>query len=322
MQQQLALSRESNSGSAAAGTCSELALGLMAEGMLHEAARAFVIGRALDPLNFRARFGEAMASACLAVMEGRSGRLQLPGACAATADAPEITVAIPVYNTDLGYLHECFGSVLEQTCRPAEILVVDDGSKAGLTLAYLRVLAESGLARVVTNPRNLSLGPAMNRALAECRTKYLLKLDSDDIARPDLVARMHRHVTAHPDLDVVGCQMQMFGDTNLATSHPARIGKHYVVGQKGHWVLNHTGVLLNRDSVLAVGGYGRLPRLPEDYQLWVRMMLAGRNRFECLQEVLVDYRSLPSGQHARFRRGFTRLFLAYWKLRARTAPRF
>jgi hypothetical protein len=66
--------------------------------------------------------------------------------------------------------------------------------------------------------------------------------------------------------------------------------------------VNHTGVLLNKASLLAVKGYHRMRGLAEDYELWIRMMLSGYRRFYNLPDVLVDYRDLPTGLHRNFLR--------------------
>lgn len=244
---------------------------------------------------------------------------------ATAADRPvatDITAIVPVYNTDPAMLHVAIDSLLAQTCRPAHILLIDDGSRRPETHAYLSALHGSPLVDILYNVRNLSLGPSMNRALAACPTRFALKLDSDDAALPSLTAAYAVHLATEPAPDVLGCQFTAFGDGHYTTRHPGRVTRHYVVHSPGYWFVNHTGVLLNRDSVLASGGYRTLRGLPEDYDLWIRMMRAGFTRFANLGDSLVAYRDSANALHRNFRRGLGRFRLMGLKAAARLLPPF
>ncbi len=236
--------------------------------------------------------------------------------------APEITLVVPVYDTPGPFLDVCLGSVLRQTVRPREILIVDDGTTLAETRVRLDALRDLPGITVARSERNLGLSRTMNRALRLCPTRFLLKLDSDDIARPRLVERLSAFIAQNGEVDVLGCQCQNFGKSNITTMHPERVTKQYVVSSPRYWLVNHSGVLLNRDSLLAVKGYLPIRGIAEDYELWVRMMLRGFRRFHNLQEVLVDYRDLPTGLHYQFRRGINRAMLIALKKIMWLCPRF
>lgn len=236
--------------------------------------------------------------------------------------ATDLTAVVPVYDTDPALLHCTIDSLCRQSVRPTRILVADDGSRRADTCAYLAALGRSPMIELHRNPRNLSLGPTMNAALALCRTPYALKLDADDLAGPDLVARYIGDLDANGPADVLGCQFTTFGCSAYTTAHPARITRDHALRSPGYWFVNHTGVLLNRDSVRASGGYRCLRGLAEDYDLWVRMMRRGFTRFRNLPESLVEYRDVPSGLHRNFRRGHNRLRLMALKASLRLAPAF
>lgn len=236
--------------------------------------------------------------------------------------ASDISVIVPVYNTDPSFLHYCIDSLCRQRMLPAEIIVIDDCSSRPQTLQYLDQLRISSIFRLIRNERNLSLGPSMNRGLANCRTPYALKLDSDDAMAPILVSMYQDHLMKHGDVDVLGCQFTAFGNDSYTSRHPFRVSKRYVIESPGYWFVNHTGVLLNRDSVLAVGGYRQLRGHAEDYDLWARMMVRGYTRFYNLPDSLVEYREHSEGLHRSFKRGRARIRLALWKKLIRLAPSF
>jgi glycosyltransferase EpsE len=235
--------------------------------------------------------------------------------------ASDITVVVPVYNTPLAYLDECLLSLLGQSVRPHEILIVDDATTLFETRSYLNALQNLSGLRLVRNERNISLGPTMNRALRLCQTDFALKLDSDDVARPQLVEEFAAFLATNRNVDVLGCQCQNFGMSNIVTNHPHRVTRDYVLNSPRFWFLNHTGVLLNRESLLAVNGYRRLRGLAEDYELWLRMMRHGYRRFYNLPHVLVDYRDLPTGLHRNLQR-INKPVLTALKMLMRTCPDF
>jgi hypothetical protein len=234
--------------------------------------------------------------------------------------APDITAVVPVYNTPATHLDECVRSLLRQTVRPREILVIDDGTTLEETDTYLNALRDLPDVRLVRNDRNISLGPTMNRALQLCQTEFLLKLDSDDLARPQLVERFAAFLAENRSVDVLGCQSQNFGISNFVTNHPQHVTRDYVLSR--YWFINHTGILLNRTSLLAVNGYRSMRRLAEDYELWVRMMLYGYRRFYNLPDVLVDYRDLPTGLHRNLRGKSNRAMKIVLRTLMRTCPNF
>jgi Glycosyl transferase family 2 len=233
--------------------------------------------------------------------------------------AEDITIAVPVFDTSVSYLHCCIDSIYRQTVRPKQVIIVDDHSSRPETLHYLAALRSGADLRVLRNARNLSLGPTMNVALRAAMTPFVLKLDSDDIARPALLERLNSHLHDHPRVDVLGCQMQFFGQKDLLTRHSGIVTKREAIWSS--WFVNHTGILLNRKSVLAVGGYRSRRRLAEDHDLWVRMMLRGYNRFMNLPETLVDYRCTTNGLTASFS-SFVRPQMILLKLLTRLAPDF
>jgi GT2 family glycosyltransferase len=224
-----------------------------------------------------------------------------------------ITVIVPVYNTPVEYLDQCWQSLVRQTVTPYDVLIVDDGSTLPATRAWLTKLEETTSVWHVRNERNLGLGPTMNRALRLCSSDFVLKLDSDDIARPQLIERMEASLAVSQEFDVLGCQIQAFGLTNFTTAHPEWVMQDYVLSH--YWFVNHTGVLLNRKSVLAVGGYRRLRGLAEDYELWLRMMQRGYSRFYNLPDVLVDYRDSPASLHRAIRGKLNRAMRIWLRLR-------
>lgn len=98
---------------------------------------------------------------------------------------PLISVIIPVYNNSW-YLEECIGSVIGQSFRDLEIIIVDDGSTDPLAKSMLRNFAErDGRIRLVTK-ENTGYGHSMNIGLAMARGVYIGIVESDDYIHEDM----------------------------------------------------------------------------------------------------------------------------------------
>lgn len=97
---------------------------------------------------------------------------------------PTITVVIPAYNA-AKYLGEALESVLTQTRRPDEIIVIDDGSTDDTT----QVIERFGKAVVTIRQQNAGEGAARNAGIRAARGDYIAFLDADDVCAPERLDR-------------------------------------------------------------------------------------------------------------------------------------
>ena len=127
------------------------------------------------------------------------------------ADFPLISCIIPVYNHEL-YIAETIDSVLGQSYRPIEVIVVDDGS----TDRTAEVVA--GFGDRVRYHYQPNAGPpaARNAGAALARGEYLAWLDSDDLWRADKLERQFAFLQEHPDVGICLTHLQNFWIDDLA----------------------------------------------------------------------------------------------------------
>ena len=104
------------------------------------------------------------------------------------ADAPLISVVVPVYNGE-PFLGRCLESLLEQNTPDMEIIVVDDGSRDG-TWALLQRMAQEDPRIHPIHQKNSGVSAARNTALDHCRGRYIRFADADDLAVPDSSAAL------------------------------------------------------------------------------------------------------------------------------------
>ena len=119
-----------------------------------------------------------------------------------------VTTIIPVYNRP-DMLREAVASVLAQTYRPIEIIVVNDGSGAE-TVAVCEELAAAHPEIRILHQENAGPGAARERGRLAARGEFIQYLDSDDRLLPEKFERQVTALRANPDCDVAYCKVRYY----------------------------------------------------------------------------------------------------------------
>jgi hypothetical protein len=126
--------------------------------------------------------------------------------------APEISVLMAVHN-GAAHVESALRSVMDQTFRNIEIVVVDDCSTDDSPAILQLLAAEDPRIRVVTAPHNLKLAGALNLGLDHVRAPLVARMDDDDLCLPNRLAVQKRYLETHPDITLVGSNFErMDGD--------------------------------------------------------------------------------------------------------------
>ncbi len=208
---------------------------------------------------------------------------------------PPVSVVMPAFNA-AATVDVALRSIREQTLGDIEIIIVDDGS----TDATGRIIGAQAAAdpriRMISWANNRGVVEAMNRGVAESTGELVARMDSDDYAYRERLARQAECFDMNPDIAVCATGIRIVGGgdgysrfegwVNSLQSHEAMARERFVETP----VVNPT-VMFRRSAWEAVGGVRKLP-WAEDYDLWLRMFGAGY-RFAKLPEVLLDWRDSP-----------------------------
>jgi glycosyltransferase involved in cell wall biosynthesis len=211
--------------------------------------------------------------------------------------SPAISVLMPCYNA-AATIGEAVESILSQTYSDVELIAVDDGSTDG-TLRRLEAWAlRDARVAVLARPHGGLVG-ALRAGLAACRGSLVARMDADDRSAPERLARQAAYLETHPEVAVVGCLVEGFPAEDLRQGFqiyiewlnglvtPQAIAREIFVESP----LAHTSVMMRRSWLERVGGYQDLG-WPEDYDLWLRLHLAGA-RFAKVPQMLVGWREHP-----------------------------
>ena len=205
---------------------------------------------------------------------------------------PKVTVAITHYERP-HKLHDAILSIVAQTYRNIEIVVVDDGSHSEATeacLAQLQPLLAKLQVRLIRQ-ENSYLGAARNRAVRETESDYILFLDDDDIALPALVQTLMTAAQA-TRADIVQCLNLFMEEHRRGESYPfpdnfkQKVSYVPLGGPLSLAPLQNgfgsATALIRREAFDRLGGYTEAFGVGhEDYELYVRALQAGLRMEVC-----------------------------------------
>lgn len=199
---------------------------------------------------------------------------------------PKISVIMPAYNAEK-YIKEAIDSILTQTFRDFELIVLNDCSRDRTEQIILSYQDD----RVVylKNEENLGVAATLNKGLAAAEGKYIARMDADDISLPNRFARQVEYLDANPKVAVLGTNTETFNEdgplyTGWSATDPAQM-KVDLLFSCG---LAHPSVMMRREVIQALGGYDLEFEGMEDYDLWCRA--AENHHVATLSEILFRYR--------------------------------
>lgn len=191
-----------------------------------------------------------------------------------------VSVVMPVRDAGV-HLAGAVRSIVEQRHRALELLVVDDGSTDGALAALPASLREHARLRILRRPAG-GVVAAMQAGVDQARGDFIARMDADDVALPDRIERQLAYLADHPEVDIVGGQVQLVraggvgGGFTLyqewlnGLCEPDDIARAMFIECP---IPNPTAVF-RRAAYERLGGY-RDTAWPEDYDLFLRAREAG-----------------------------------------------
>lgn len=209
---------------------------------------------------------------------------------------PRVSVVLP-YRDAAATLPAALDSIAAQTFADWECLLIDDGSTdASTALARARAAGDPRW-RLLT--AGAGIVSALNRGVAAARAPLIARMDADDIALPHRLARQVAAFDADPRLTVVSCLVEAFPAAAITDGM-----RRYLAWLNGlvspeairdalfvESPIAHPSAVIRTEALRAAGGY-RAFEGPEDYDLWLRLLLDG-GRAAKVPEVLLRWRDSP-----------------------------
>jgi glycosyltransferase involved in cell wall biosynthesis len=202
----------------------------------------------------------------------------------AVAKVPELTVLMPVYNAGK-YLSQAMDSVLNQTFRNFEFLIIDDGSTDN-SIEIIKSYNDSRI-RLEINEKNLGISATLNKGIEMASCELIARMDADDISYPQRLQVQYDYFRKFPDTVLLSASVRIIDDENKLVENVEL--DHFF----NCFYLNficaqyHPTIMYRRSVLLSIGAYS-VP-YSEDFDLWWRIMV-GNYKLGHINEILVDYR--------------------------------
>jgi glycosyltransferase involved in cell wall biosynthesis len=210
---------------------------------------------------------------------------------------PALSVLLPCYNA-AETLDEALDSLTKQTFSDFEIIAVDDGSQDNTKVILQRWAQSDRRVQILSQPHG-GIVAALNAGLTYCQAPYIARMDADDRIHPNRFQLQLQYLEEHPEIAVVGCQVQGFPKENVQRGFADYLDWLNSLQSSNDFQreifiespLAHPGVMFRRTRVEQAGGY-QDHGWAEDYDLWLRLYLQGEH-FASLPQVLLQWRQHP-----------------------------
>ena len=161
---------------------------------------------------------------------------------------PKISVIVPIYNAEL-YLEQCIESVLNQTLRDIELLLIDDGSTDNSFLICEKYKKRDNRIQLYTN-KNVGQGLERNFGIKKSTGEYIAFLDSDDQYKENMLEKLYQRAI-ETNADMVSCRIVDMHDGKIIKEHP--LNDKVLIGCKENtdtppFIFNCKVKLINEDG--------------------------------------------------------------------------
>lgn len=199
---------------------------------------------------------------------------------------PTVTVLMPVFNGS-EYLLEAINSILHQTYRNFEFLIIDDCSTDN-SLEIIRSLSDYRI-RVVTNKKNLGLTKTLNKGLQLAMGGYIARIDQDDISLKCRLQRQVEFLQKNPDIKLIGTWFQIINSKKIIKTLRPPVQQKKLVNRINRYnPFAHSSVMFDLKAIHKLGGYPENIIHAQDFDLWVTVLM--QYKASIIPEVLVQVR--------------------------------
>lgn len=197
-----------------------------------------------------------------------------------------ISIILPCYNAER-FLKECIESILTQTYKNWELIIIDDGSKDA-TSRIIQSFKDSRI-RYFKNNKNLGIVKSLNKGIKNAQGKYIARIDADDKMRPDRLYKQIHFLSKNLEYAIVGSTHCIINEHGFVKSYYSYPQSNEEVQFFKNFInpFSHPSVMI-RKEIFNEFSYNLDFPYCEDYNLWFNILekYKGYN----LPEALTEYR--------------------------------
>lgn len=188
---------------------------------------------------------------------------------------PKYSVLMTVYSKEKAeFLREAIDSMLNQTVKPTEFVLVEDGPLTEELYAAIAEYKKNPILKLITLKENQGSGPASAAGVLACTKEWIARLDSDDYSVPERIEKQFDAYLSDRELQVIGANI-----IEIETDNPKNQQK-VILPEKDAEIRKFTGrrcpfrtsaILFKREAVMKAGNYRAFHRV-EDYDMFARLV--------------------------------------------------
>lgn len=197
-----------------------------------------------------------------------------------------VSVLMAEYNTNPEYLDESIESILNQTHKNFELIIIDDCGSNDMK-KFVKKYNDKRI-KVIKNEKNIGLANSLNKGLKIAKYDYIIRMDTDDICLKDRFEKQIKFAIENPQYSIIGGNHILFDDEREYKNELRVCGEI----KKEHFLFNtpfsHPTLILKKDDLIASGGYPNYRR-GQDYAMEMQMYVNGFKGY-IMEEELIKYR--------------------------------
>lgn len=202
----------------------------------------------------------------------------------------KVTVLMSEYNTKKEQLKQAIESILNQTYTNFELIIIDDCSNEE-NIKIIESYKDDRI-RLIRNEKNLGLAASLNKGIELATTDYIIRMDTDDIAKVDRIEKQVRFAKNNPQYSIISGRANFFDENGIYYTTP-KSGEIYKNDLIKGTPFIHPTMLINKKHIQKIGGYP-LYRRCQDYAMAMNMYANGYKGY-IMEDILIDYRMDTDG---------------------------
>jgi len=178
----------------------------------------------------------------------------------------QVSILLPTFNCEK-YILSAIKSILWQTYKHFELIIIDDGSTDN-TIKLVKTVNDERIKYVKIE--HCGISNALNFGLKIAKYDWIARMDADDLSLPNRLERQINFISNNPSYNVISSWYATFSNKRLYHLFKLPVDHSSIVqGLELHSPLCHLGTIFNKQLILSVEGYSDCPF--EDYDLWLRL---------------------------------------------------
>ena len=224
-----------------------------------------------------------------------------------------VSIVMATFNDKLDYLEQSITSILQQTYKKFELIIVDDSTDEACKLFLQNVASKDVRIKLLQTTEKLGFVRSLNKGIETSKGRYIARMDSDDESYPNRLYKQVCWLENHLDVDILGGDIDIMDDDGLISGRRKYLNKYQDICRNAYFrnPIAHPTVMYRKDAIMQLNGYDEEFIMAEDYELWLRALKHGFV-INNLPDTLLKYRICNDYYRKRNKKNWKYNMLAKW----------